>query len=268
VPNAPLSTPIVHNSTYVASPGAPQPGDLGYGRWTNPTWQAFETALGRLEGGDALVFASGMAAVSAVVLGLLRPGDVLVASGDGYPGIRTLARERLAPLGIEHRFVPTDTVALLEAIPGARLVWIETPSNPRLKVCDVTAVADAAHAAGARLALARTLATQDRAEAALEHALAAVAVFERLGAARAARSAAKLVTELGGRSAAARRAGLTAREVEVLSLVADGLSNREVAERLVVSEHTVHRHVANIYAKLGVSSRAAATAFAFEHSLV
>jgi LuxR family transcriptional regulator, maltose regulon positive regulatory protein len=113
-------------------------------------------------------------------------------------------------------------------------------------------------AACARLVLARTLATQDRAEAALQHALAAAAVFERLGAARATRTASKLVTELGGRSAAAKRAGLTAREVEVLALVADGLSNREVAERLVVSEHTVHRHVANIYAKLGVSSRAAA----------
>src|SRR4051812_23969918 len=67
VPNAPVTPPIVHSSTYVASPLAPQPGDLGYGRWTNPTWQAFETALGRLEGGEALLFASGMAAVSAVV---------------------------------------------------------------------------------------------------------------------------------------------------------------------------------------------------------
>jgi LuxR family maltose regulon positive regulatory protein len=76
------------------------------------------------------------------------------------------------------------------------------------------------------------------------------------------------VTKLGGRTAAARRAGLTAREVEVLSLVADGLSNREIAERLVVSEHTVHRHVANIYAKLGVSSRAAAVSFATQRELL
>src|SRR3954470_3430462 len=66
-PNAPLNVPIVHTSTYVASPGSPREGDLGYGRWTNPTWQAFETALGRLEGGEALLFASRMAAVSAVV---------------------------------------------------------------------------------------------------------------------------------------------------------------------------------------------------------
>jgi ATP/maltotriose-dependent transcriptional regulator MalT len=123
-------------------------------------------------------------------------------------------------------------------------------------------------AACARLALARTLETHDRAEAALEHALAAVAVFEDLGAAPSARTAAKLVTKLGGRSAAARRAGLTVREVEVLSLIADGLSNREVAERLVVSEHTVHRHVANIYAKLGVSSRAAAVSLATQREVL
>jgi LuxR family transcriptional regulator, maltose regulon positive regulatory protein len=123
-------------------------------------------------------------------------------------------------------------------------------------------------AACARLALARALATQDRSEAALEHALAAVSLFEHLGAARVARTARKLVTELGGQSATARRAGLTAREVEVLSLVAEGLSNRQVAERLVVSEHTVHRHLANIYAKLGVSSRAAAVSFATQREVL
>ena len=122
-------------------------------------------------------------------------------------------------------------------------------------------------AAQSRLALARALAAQDSAEAALEHALAAVAAFEELGAGRAAREADKLVGQLGGRSSAARRAGLTGREAEVLSLVAGGLSNREIAERLVVSEHTVHRHLANLYAKLGVSSRAAAVALGAEREL-
>lgn len=123
-------------------------------------------------------------------------------------------------------------------------------------------------AACARLVLARTLATQDRLEAALGHALTAAAVFDRLGAASATRTAAKLVKALGGRTAAARRAGLTAREVEVLALVAEGLSNREVAARLVISEHTVHRHVANVYAKLGVSSRAAAASLAAQRELL
>ena len=62
--------------------------------------------------------------------------------------------------------------------------------------------------------------------------------------------------------------GLTARELEVLRLVAGGQSNREIAAALVISEHTVARHLQNIYAKLGVSSRTAASAFAFEHDLV
>ena len=62
--------------------------------------------------------------------------------------------------------------------------------------------------------------------------------------------------------------GLSAREVEVLRLVAAGRTNRQIAASLVISEHTVARHLQNIFAKLGVSSRAAATAFAFEHDLV
>jgi DNA-binding NarL/FixJ family response regulator len=62
--------------------------------------------------------------------------------------------------------------------------------------------------------------------------------------------------------------GLSPRELEVLRLVAGGKSNREIATELVISEHTVARHVQNIYAKLSLSSRAAATAFAFEHDLV
>src|SRR5439155_120487 len=61
---------------------------------------------------------------------------------------------------------------------------------------------------------------------------------------------------------------LSSRELEVLRLVASGKSNREIASTLVISEHTVARHVQNIFAKLGLSSRAAATAFAFEHDLV
>jgi ATP/maltotriose-dependent transcriptional regulator MalT len=123
-------------------------------------------------------------------------------------------------------------------------------------------------AAQARLELACTLLAQDRAAAGQEQALAARATFEQLGAARAVRQADKLVARLGGHSAAAKRAGMTRREVQVLSLVAEGLSNRQVAERLVVSEHTVHRHLANIYARLGVSSRAAAVALASERDLL
>jgi DNA-binding CsgD family transcriptional regulator len=99
-------------------------------------------------------------------------------------------------------------------------------------------------------------------EDALLELRAALAAFERLGAAGDAAKAAEL---LGGREALPR--GLTAREAEVLRLVAAGKTNREVAGALVISEHTVARHLQNIFAKLDVSSRSAATAFAFEHGL-
>ena len=119
-----------------------------------------------------------------------------------------------------------------------------------------------------RVALAHTLAAQSRGDAALEQARSAFIAFDELGAERAARNADKLVSRLGGQRVAAKRAGLTPREVEVLGLVAEGLSNRQIAERLVVSEHTVHRHMANMYVKLRVSSRAAAVAVAAEHQLL
>jgi ATP/maltotriose-dependent transcriptional regulator MalT len=123
-------------------------------------------------------------------------------------------------------------------------------------------------AAQVRLELARALGEQDRVATGLEHALAARKTFEELGAVRATRQAEKLAERLGGRSSAVRRGGMTRREIEVLSLVAQGLSNRQIAERLVVSEHTVHRHLANVYARLGVSSRAAAVALASERDLL
>jgi cystathionine gamma-lyase len=139
--------------------GAKDAAPYGYGRDENPTWSALEAALGTLDGGEATVFASGMGAASAALFAVLAPGDVLVAAGDGYPGVRAVARERLAPTGVDVRFVPTDTQALVDAAAGARLVWVETPSNPRLDVCDLAAVAAAAHAHGALLAVDNTLAT-------------------------------------------------------------------------------------------------------------
>ena len=159
-PNAPLSTPIVHASTYVASPGAPQPGDLGYGRWTNPTWQAFETALGRLEGGDALLFASGMAAISAVVEQVPDGGRVVVPSA-AYNGSLVLFGE-LAERGrldvVDVKIADTDAVRAALAT-GAHLLWLETPTNPLLEVADLPALVAAGHAAGAVVAVDNTFST-------------------------------------------------------------------------------------------------------------
>jgi cystathionine gamma-lyase len=139
--------------------GAADAAPYGYGRDENPTWTHLERALGELDGGEAVVFSSGMAAVSAVVLPQLAPGSVLVAPGDAYPGIRHLAASDLEPHGIEVRLVPTDTAAIVAAAEGAALVWVESPSNPRLDVVDLAAVAEAAHAAGGLLAVDNTVAT-------------------------------------------------------------------------------------------------------------
>jgi cystathionine gamma-lyase len=152
-----LPGPVLAAPYHLRGPADASP--YGYGRDANPTWTLLERALGELDGGESVVFSSGMAAVSAVILPRLRPGDVLVASGDGYPGIRKIAAEHLEPRDVRVRLVPTDTDALVAAAPGAALVWVETPSNPRLDVCDVAAVAAAAHAAGALMAVDNTLAT-------------------------------------------------------------------------------------------------------------
>src|SRR5262249_46324891 len=89
-------------------------------------------------------------------------------------------------------------------------------------------------------------------------------VFARLGAATDL-ARVGLLAEIGG---GLDRHGLTDRELEVLRLIAAGNTNRQIAAALVISEHTAARHVQNIFAKLGVSSRTAAGAFAFEHGLV
>jgi cystathionine gamma-lyase len=150
-----LPGPVPASAFHLAGEADP----AGYGRFENPTWARYEAALAELEGGEVVSFASGMAAVSAVLLALVRPGDVLVCVEDAYPGVRTIARDHLAPRGVEVRGVPTDDAALAAALPGARLVWVESPSNPELRVLDLPALAAAAARAGALLAVDGTLAT-------------------------------------------------------------------------------------------------------------
>jgi cystathionine gamma-lyase len=120
--------------------GDPGESEFTYGRYENPTWKAFEQAVGKLEGGEAAVFGSGMGAVSTLLLALLEPGDPIVIPSDAYYNVRQLAHDLLP---YEVREVPTDTAAVVDAAPGAKLVWVETPSNPGLDVVDIRAVADA-----------------------------------------------------------------------------------------------------------------------------
>jgi cystathionine gamma-lyase len=137
--------------------GEPTGNPLEYGRYGNPTWTRWEEALGELERGRAVSFASGMAAVAAVLLPRLGSGDVLLLPEDGYPAVRELAASQLEPRGVEVRSAPVADFA--EAVEGATFVWIESPSNPGLDVCDVAEVCRLAHAAGARVAVDNTLAT-------------------------------------------------------------------------------------------------------------
>ena len=146
------------SSTYT-SPGDPGDHALTYGRFHNPTWAAWEEALRTLEGGDAVVFSSGMAAVDAVLGTTLRPGDVLVLAADCYYTIRRLVAGWFERLGIEVRLVPTRGTAQLGALDGAKLVWVETPTNPQLDICDIAAMVAAAHARGISVSVDNTTAT-------------------------------------------------------------------------------------------------------------
>ena len=112
---------------------AGDPDPSGYARYVNPTYTRFEEAVGSLEGGSAVCFASGMAAATAVLLSV--DGPVVVPS-DGYYLVRAVAQR----LRLEVRLVPSETAALREASEGAALVWVETPSNPGLDVVDIAAV--------------------------------------------------------------------------------------------------------------------------------
>jgi cystathionine gamma-synthase len=152
-PDQPLNAPITMASTYVAG------GDLEYGRYGNPTWSAFEEALGALEGGRCLTYASGMAAVTSL-LDLVALGDKVVVPRHSYNG--TLVS--LGDLQLRGRLTTAivdimDTAAVVEACDDAALVWFESPTNPALEVADVPAIIAAAHDAGARVVIDNTFLT-------------------------------------------------------------------------------------------------------------
>ena len=152
-PDAPLNTPITMSSTYVAG------GEHEYGRYGNPTWESFEAVLGELEGARALAFSSGMAAVSAV-LDLVALGERVVVPRHAYLGVlhQLADREARGLLSVSTVDV-SDTAEVLAAAKDSALVWIESPTNPALEVCDIAAVTAGAHAEGARVVVDNTFAT-------------------------------------------------------------------------------------------------------------
>src|ERR687891_2756799 len=111
----------------------------GYTRYGNPTWERYETALSELEGGEVVLFASGMAAAAALLLTSLRPGDAVAMDRDCYLNVRRLARTHLEPRGVEVRLAHHSE--LLDALQDAAMLWLESPSNPKLDGYDIRAVA-------------------------------------------------------------------------------------------------------------------------------
>ena len=129
----------------------------GYARSGNPTRRNLETAIGELEGGACLTFSSGQAAITGLLLAVLRPGDTVMLPADGYFSVRKFAATTLANIGVTVQYVPT--AGPYPGFDGVRLVLLETPANPGLDVCDITALATRPHTPGTLVAVDNTPAT-------------------------------------------------------------------------------------------------------------
>jgi len=155
-----IMTPVYMTSTYVQE-GIGKHKGYEYSRSSNPTRDALEAALAALEGGKhGLAFSSGLAAIDAVLM-TLKPGDEVIAGDDLYGGTRRLFATHYAPLGIQFHFVDTQNAANVSAHLNerTRLVWLETPTNPLLRVSDIAAIASTLDGHPARLAVDNTFAT-------------------------------------------------------------------------------------------------------------
>ncbi len=153
VPGGPFNVPPTFASTYRDG------GPLGYGRWGNPTWSAFEATLGALEGGYCVSFASGLAAVSAL-LASLPIGAHVTYPGDGYNGTRGMLEQFTSQGRLVARSVNVaDTEAVFATFPETDLLWLESPTNPMLGIADLPAILPAARRAGVTVVVDNTFAT-------------------------------------------------------------------------------------------------------------
>ncbi len=156
-----VMTPVYFTSTYAqAAPGEHE--GFEYSRVSNPTRTALEGNLAALEGAaHGICFASGVAGIDAILKGGLRPGDHVVAINDLYGGTFRLFKEVYEPFGLRFTFVDmTDLEATEQAItPETRLLWVETPTNPLLRVVDIARLCDIAKAYDADVAVDNTFAT-------------------------------------------------------------------------------------------------------------
>lgn len=153
-----VAAPIHLSTTFQRDPDGGYPHGFQYGRSANPNRQALEQALAALEGGeDAAAFGSGLAASSAL-LQALAPGDHVIAPTDVYHGMTKLLRDVYMRWGLDVSFIDmTNLAEVNKAVRSkTKLIWVETPSNPRLKITDIVSVAEIAHAAGALCACDNT----------------------------------------------------------------------------------------------------------------
>jgi cystathionine gamma-synthase len=160
-PTGAVMPPIQLSTTFERNADGSYPTQYVYARSENPNRIALEECLAALEGGAAAAaFASGMAAIAATFQ-CLAPGDHVLLPDDLYHGTRRFVREILGPWGLAHEFVDmTDLGTVRAAIrPTTRLVWVETPSNPLLKITDIAAVAEIAHDGSALVAVDNTWAS-------------------------------------------------------------------------------------------------------------
>jgi len=165
IPSDPLtgaiSVPIYQTSTFVQeAPGVNQGFD--YSRTNNPTRKVLEDLIAVLESGShGFAFASGLAAIDAVVKSVVQAGDEIVAIDDIYGGAFRLFSLVYSRFGINIRYVDTQDLDLLEKSlsPSTKLVWIESPTNPTLKISDISAIAEIVHQRGAMLGVDNTFAT-------------------------------------------------------------------------------------------------------------
>ncbi len=167
---APVAAPLIASASFHTAPDAVgfSATDLTdatphfYSRWGNPTVGLLEHRLAAMEGGaGAVCFASGMAAISAVFLSRLQAGDHLVLPDVCYAGVREFAQDTLARFGIEVTAVDTSDPRQVAAAlrPRTRLLHIETPANPILKLSDIKALTELAHQAGIEVSVDSTIAT-------------------------------------------------------------------------------------------------------------
>ena len=157
-----IMTPIFQTSTYVQpAVGEPMQGGYDYGRTANPTREALEESIAALENGSrGVAFASGLAAIEAIVK-RLSAGDHVVSEENTYGGTTRMFNHVLSRFGIEFSFVDTrDPGAIAQALkPNTKLVHLETPTNPMMRLCDLREAADLAHDAGALLSVDNTFAS-------------------------------------------------------------------------------------------------------------